>query len=500
MIALVSVPNPRSVLAHGQQENMATRRRTLSTGSDHSDKSDHFCHINERAVDDISLEFFYKPHTLTLLAVSVIALLYYALTRNDSKAETNIWSAVWVVIFFFLVVSTLAFPNGPFTRPHPAIWRMVFGLSVLYSMFLLAVLFQNYSDVKEIIYFLYPDLRDWEPDEKEYAVNCSDITVTRLWSHMDVFAFGHFWGWALRALLVRHYGICWTVSLTWEVTEVAFAHLLPNFAECWWDALILDVLLCNGLGIWLGMFICRRLEMRNYQWESIRDIHSTTGKIRRAVLQFTPASWTHVRWMDPNSTYMRVVAFAILVVVWQLVDLNTFFLKHIFYFGAGHPLSVTRLLLLAIISAPSIRQYYTYVTDTQCRRLGTQCWMFLFITFTEAIICIKFGLQLFKKTQITYVICWLVLLFLSSICCVYTCAYTAKRSQIQADQTKKDLKTEKTEKTETTNNIQNPSTEHKTSASGDSDVIENGDSPISNGYNFRRRSARRADNSVSQKL
>jgi len=81
MIALVSVPNPRSVLAHGQQENMATRRRTLSTGSDHSDKSDHFCHINERAVDDISLEFFYKPHTLTLLAVSVIALLYYALTR-----------------------------------------------------------------------------------------------------------------------------------------------------------------------------------------------------------------------------------------------------------------------------------------------------------------------------------------------------------------------------------------------------------------------------------
>ena len=30
------------------------------------------------------------------------------------------------------------------------------------------------------------------------------------------------------------------------------------------------MLLCNGLGIWLGMFICKRLEMRNYHWESIK--------------------------------------------------------------------------------------------------------------------------------------------------------------------------------------------------------------------------------------
>ena len=70
---------------------------------------------------------------------------------------------------------------------------------------------------------------------------------------------------------------------------MAFTHLLPNFAECWWDAWGLDVLLCNGLGIWLGMFVCKMLEMRNYHWESIKDIDSTTGKLRRALLQFTPA-------------------------------------------------------------------------------------------------------------------------------------------------------------------------------------------------------------------
>lgn len=52
--------------------------------------------------------------------------------------------------------------------------------------------------------------------------------------------------------------------------QVQFAHLLPNFKECWWDALILDVLVCNGLGIWCGLKVCSFLEMREYKWVSIR--------------------------------------------------------------------------------------------------------------------------------------------------------------------------------------------------------------------------------------
>lgn len=65
-------------------------------------------------------------------------------------------------------------------------------------------------------------------------------------------------------------GILWAISVMWEITEMAFAHLLPNFVECWWDALILDVLICNGLGIWCGLKICKILEMREYKWASIR--------------------------------------------------------------------------------------------------------------------------------------------------------------------------------------------------------------------------------------
>jgi len=43
---------------------------------------DHFCAINEHRVDDISLAFFYKPHTITLLTTSILVLLYSAFTRS----------------------------------------------------------------------------------------------------------------------------------------------------------------------------------------------------------------------------------------------------------------------------------------------------------------------------------------------------------------------------------------------------------------------------------
>ncbi|CAD7005447.1 unnamed protein product [Ceratitis capitata] len=37
-----------------------------------------FVIVNERPVDDISLDFFYKPHTITLFAISVLCMMYFA--------------------------------------------------------------------------------------------------------------------------------------------------------------------------------------------------------------------------------------------------------------------------------------------------------------------------------------------------------------------------------------------------------------------------------------
>lgn len=172
---------------------------------------------------------------------------------------------------------------------------------------------------------------------------------------MDVFAWGHFLGWAFKAILIRHMGILWAISVMWEITEITFAHLLPNFIECWWDALILDVIICNGLGIWMGLKICQMLEMREYKWASIKDISTTTGKIKRAMLQFTPESWSAIRWLDPKSTAMRFAAVIQLVIFWQVTELNTFFLKHIFEMPPDHFIVIGRLIFIGLFVAPSVR-------------------------------------------------------------------------------------------------------------------------------------------------
>lgn len=38
---------------------------------------------------------------------------------------------------------------------------------------------------------------------------------------MDIFALAHFLGWLIKATLLRHHIIAWTLSINWEITEVS---------------------------------------------------------------------------------------------------------------------------------------------------------------------------------------------------------------------------------------------------------------------------------------
>ena len=51
------------------------------------------------------------------------------------------------------------------------------------------------------------------------------------------------------------------------------------------------------------MQVCHYFEMREHHWESFKNISSKTGRVKRVLLQFTPESWTHVRWMDPECSW-----------------------------------------------------------------------------------------------------------------------------------------------------------------------------------------------------
>lgn len=68
------------------QHHQQLAQQSLHAGDAGTEKrsrspTDPFITVNERPVDDISLDLFYKPHTVTLLAVSIISVMYFAFVR-----------------------------------------------------------------------------------------------------------------------------------------------------------------------------------------------------------------------------------------------------------------------------------------------------------------------------------------------------------------------------------------------------------------------------------
>ena len=387
--------------------------------------------VNDHKVTEITINFFYRPRTLTLLFLITFALICVVFIRDEeADPASNVAAGTYSLSFLFLSIGLLVFPNGPFTRPHPAFWRLVFGASVLYFLLFTFILFQRFSDVQSMLMWIDLDLNGSSTDStKLYAVDCS-ITWENVSSRLDIFILAHFFGWIFKALLVRHTGILWAISIMWECTELFFAHILPNFAECWWDAIIFDVLLCNGLGIYFGMRLCRWIEVKQFHWESIKDIKETRGKIKRAVLQFAPEKWSETHWMAQSSPYMRTLAIFVLVLLFQISELNTFLLKHILCVPTSHWLVSLRLALMCLIAAPSLRQYYVYVTDRTCTRLGTQAWVYFAIMVTELLFSVKFGMRILPRPAVLYVICWLILILLVSICAVMMLIQTNLKERI----------------------------------------------------------------------
>ena len=73
----------------------------------------------------------------------------------------------------------------------------------------------------------------------------------------DEFVIAHTLGWWGKALIIRNYPLLWVLSIGFELMELTFQHMLPNFNECWWDSWILDVAVCNFGGLVAGMATVR---------------------------------------------------------------------------------------------------------------------------------------------------------------------------------------------------------------------------------------------------
>ena len=74
----------------------------------------------------------------------------------------------------------IQFRDGPFVRPHPAFWRVMLGINLLYELILVFLLFQDLTTARRMMTYIDPSLGKPLP-EKSYAEDCSLNTKT-LWA------------------------------------------------------------------------------------------------------------------------------------------------------------------------------------------------------------------------------------------------------------------------------------------------------------------------------
>eukprot|EP00366_Plasmodium_knowlesi_P003723 XP_002261220.1 phosphatidylserine synthase i, putative [Plasmodium knowlesi strain H] len=153
--------------------------------------------------------------------------------------------------------------------------------------------------------------------EKSYMENCNSLE--NVMDKIDVYVIAHLGGWFLKTLAIRNFFVLNLNSVLFELIELRFQHILPNFYECWWDHIILDVLGCNLAGILIAFGVMKWLNMPLFSWNFPDKFKPNKKGI------IFPTVDRLLRKVFTNSSSLVLLVFFSLMT--NLNDLNIFFLK-----------------------------------------------------------------------------------------------------------------------------------------------------------------------------
>jgi len=91
-------------------------------------------------------------------------------------------------------------------------------------------------------------------------------TVEKVTGMMDMFFLSHSLGWFVGALILRNPFIAWFLSAADELSELTFQNVCPNFDECWWDQLFLDLFGANLSGCIIAYFVMTFVMRKKPLW------------------------------------------------------------------------------------------------------------------------------------------------------------------------------------------------------------------------------------------
>ena len=333
------------------------------------------------------------------------------------RADAMIRGAKWACVVFLIYCWT-HLQDGAFVRPHPGMWRLVSGILILYLLFLTFLLFLSTEDARMVLSHLENGVGKPLPF-RDYGTDCRVFTPEKehLFQNIydtfwDEFVIAHLFGWIVKGIMFRDFYVLTVLSVLFEVMEYTFTHWLPNFNECWWDHWIIDVLVCNGLGMWIGLKLCDYFSMKSYDWTSPQSKPKTEGVLPGKLRQLGPKKFDSYNW-GYFRTAKRFAAVTLMVMFVMLVELNAFFLKTVLYIPPPKTINIVRLAIWATAAIPAIREFYQYVTDPHMKVFGTSCWLMGFVGLTECLVVLRHGKGRFTAPFPTWVLCMWALIVVS---------------------------------------------------------------------------------------
>ncbi|ETV78500.1 hypothetical protein H257_08017 [Aphanomyces astaci] len=345
------------------------------------------------------LGFKEEPRQILFLFLLVISVAYYSFTHDSDDIAQNVRNGGISAAFIFLVYCFLQTRDGLLVRPHPGVWRIVHGLAVLYLLLMAVLSVQNAKSATAAIRVLFPEVgaatkaastTPRPPLECELNMMSLHRGVSSIWF------LAHVTGWWGKMCMFRDWRFCWVLGIGFELLELIFQCIIPDFQECWWDSLFMDLLGANFLGMCLGRLTLKYLETKEYDWSGKRS--EQRGYFSRAISQFTPFSWSRYDW-EVFSSAKRFFMVLVALFVCLFSELNAFFLLTTLSIPKDSNLNKYRLAVMFMLGIPAAAEYYEFVTDPKCYRLGQNAWMMCCIIVFEMLVWVKFSEGLEQMTS-----------------------------------------------------------------------------------------------------
>ncbi|OMJ87750.1 hypothetical protein SteCoe_10497 [Stentor coeruleus] len=201
-----------------------------------------------------------------LLFLLTIAYISQALFFTSDSTVYNVKAGLLGVVLVFVAQSSLRPYKTPFSRVRDRWCRVGARLGLVYIGILVFLLFQKSEDARMLPKFLEPSYgKELAMRSENYDRNC-ELNYENVSKIIDFYVLVHFFNWLLASFIIRDYYILHIWSILDELIELSLKNIRPNFCECWWDSLVLDVILANTLGIYVGMTIVKWIGSMKYDW------------------------------------------------------------------------------------------------------------------------------------------------------------------------------------------------------------------------------------------